>query len=100
MAGFLAGQPWIRLGISAAIFAAMVGWEVAAPRRAHAIGRWVRGPNNLCVVVVHTILLRVRPRAPSDGVAFDGEVQGWGLRNNQALPPWRAVIAAVIVLDL
>src|SRR3954468_16981671 len=100
MAGFLAGEPWIRLGISAAVFAAMVGWEVAAPRRSQAIGRWVRWPNNLGVLIVDTILLRLLLPAATIGVALGGEEQGWGLLNNLPLPPWMAVIPAVIVLDL
>ena len=99
MAGFLAGEPWIRLGISAAVFAAMAGWEVAAPRRSQAIGRWVRWPNNLGVVIIDTILLRLFPAA-AVGTALAGQEQGWGLLNNLPLPPWTAVIAAVIVLDL
>ena len=100
MAGLPAGEPWIRLGISAAVFAAMAGWEVMAPRRSQAIGRWVRWPNNLGVVIIDTILLRLLFPAAAVGAALGGEEQGWGLLNNLPLPPWIAVIAAVIVLDL
>lgn len=100
MAGLPAGEPWIRLGISAAVFAAIAGWEVAAPRRSQAIGRWVRWPNNLGVVIIDTILLRLLFSAAAAGAALGGEEQGWGLLNNLPLPPWIAVIAAVIVLDL
>src|SRR5438045_9186010 len=100
MAGFLAGEPWIRLGISAAVFAAMAGWEVMAPRRSQAIGRWVRWPNTLGVVIIDTILLRLLFPAAAVGAALAGEEQGWGLLNNLPLPPWVAVIAAVIVVDV
>src|SRR5438105_8571085 len=100
MAGLPAGEPWIRVGISAAVFAAMAGWEVTAPRRSQAIGRWVRWPNNLGVVIIDTILLRLLFPAAAVGAALGGEEQGWGLLNNLPLPPWMAVIAAVIVLDL
>jgi sterol desaturase/sphingolipid hydroxylase (fatty acid hydroxylase superfamily) len=100
MAVLPAGEPWIRLGISAAVFAAMVGWEVLAPRRSQAIGRWARWPNNLGVVIIDTILLRLLFPAAAVGTALRGEEQGWGLLNNLPLPPWMAVIAAVIVLDL
>ena len=100
MAGLPAGEPWIRLGISAAVFAAMAGWEVAAPRRSQAIGRWVRWPNNLGVVIIDTILLRLLFPEAAVGAALGGEEQGWGLLNNLPLPPWIAMIAAVIVLDL
>src|SRR5437588_8869764 len=100
MTDLAAGGSWIRLGISAAVFAAMAGWEVTAPRRSQAIGRWVRWPNNLGVVIIDTILLRLLFPAAAVGAALGGEEQGWGLLNNLPLPPWTAVIAAVIVLDL
>src|SRR6266550_8034022 len=100
MAGLPAGEPWIRLGISAAVFAAMAGWEVVAPRRSQTIGRWVRWPNNLGVLIIDTILLRLVFPAAAVGVALGGEGKGWGLLNNLPLPPLIAVIAAVIVLDL
>ena len=95
-----AGGSWIRLGISATVFAAMAGWEVVAPRRSQAIGRWVRWPNNLGVVIIDTILLRLLFPAAAVGTALAGEEQGWGPLNNLPLPRWTAVIVAVIVLDL
>jgi hypothetical protein len=87
MGGLLAGEPWIRLGISAAVFAAMAGWEVVAPRRPQAIGRWLRWPNNLGVVIIDTILLRLLFPAAAVSVALGGEEQGWGLLNNLPLSP-------------
>src|SRR6202048_3732016 len=100
MPGLLAGEPWIRLGIGAAVFAAMAAWEVVALRRSQAIGRWVRWPNNLGVVIIDPLLLRLLFPAAAVGAALGGEEQGWGLLNNLPLPPLIAVIAAVIVLDL
>jgi len=86
MAGLLAGEPWIRLGISTAVFAAMAVWEVVAPRRSQAIGRSVRWPNNLGVLIIDTIVLRLLFPAAAVGSALGGEEQGWGLLNNLALP--------------
>src|SRR6266481_7891581 len=100
MAGLLAGEPWIRLGIGAAVFAVMAGWEVVAPRRAQAIGRWIRWPNNLGILVVDTIILRLLFPAAAVGAAIGGEERGWGLLNNLPLPNLIAVIVAVIALDL
>jgi len=59
MAGLPAGEPWIRLGISAAVFAAMAGGKLWRRGGCQAIGRWVRWPNNLGVVIIDTILLRL-----------------------------------------
>jgi sterol desaturase/sphingolipid hydroxylase (fatty acid hydroxylase superfamily) len=100
MAGLLAGEPWIRLGIGAAVFAAMAGWEVVAPRRSQAIGRWLRWPSNLGILIVDTIILRLLFPTAILGLALGGEERGWGLLNNLPLPRWIAVIVAVIVLDL
>ncbi len=100
MAGFLAGELWIRLGMGAVVFAVMAGWEAVAPRRAQAIGRWIRWPNNLGILIVDTIILRLLFPAAAVGAAIGGEERGWGLLNNLPMPPWIPVIAAVIVLDL
>src|SRR6266436_3288422 len=100
MPGLLVGEPWIRLGISAAVFAVMAGWEVVAPRRSQAIGRWLRWPNNLGILIVDTIILRLLFLTAILGLALGGEERGWGLLNSLALPRWIAVIVAVIVLDL
>jgi len=100
MAGFLAGEWWIRLGIAAGVFAAMAAWEVRAPRRPQAIGRWRRWPNNLGILIVNTIILRLLFPTAILGLALGGEERGWGLLNSLRLPPWIAVIVAVIVLDL
>src|SRR6266478_1017071 len=100
MPGLLSSEPWIRLGIGASVFAAMAAWEVIAPRRFQPIGRWIRWPNNLGVLIIDTILLRLVFPAAAVGVALGGEERGWGLLNSLPLPPWIAVIVAVIVLDL
>jgi sterol desaturase/sphingolipid hydroxylase (fatty acid hydroxylase superfamily) len=99
-AGLLSSEPWIRLGIGAGVFAAMAAWEVIAPRRFQAIGRWIRWPNNLSVLIIDTLLLRLLFPAAAFGVALSGEERGWGLFGNLLLPRWIAVVVAVIVLDL
>jgi sterol desaturase/sphingolipid hydroxylase (fatty acid hydroxylase superfamily) len=99
-AGLLSSEPWIRLGIGAGVFAAVAAWEVIAPRRFQPIGRWIRWPNNLGVLIIDTILLRLLFPAAAVGVALGGEERGWGPLNNLPLPRWIAVAVAVIVLDL
>jgi sterol desaturase/sphingolipid hydroxylase (fatty acid hydroxylase superfamily) len=71
-----------------------------APRRPQAIGRWVRWSNNLGILIVDTIILRLLFPTAIVGLALGGEERGWGLLNSLRLPPWIAVIVAVIVLDL
>ena len=100
MPGLLAGEPWIRLGISAAVFAAMAAWEVVAPRRSQAIGRWVRWPNNLGVVFVDTVLVRILFPTTAVGLALVANERGIGLLNVVPVPASIGVVVSVILLDL
>lgn len=93
-------EPLIRLACFASVLAAMALWEVFAPRRPQEIGRAWRWPNNLGVVVVDTIVVRLLFPTAAVGVALLGEERGWGLLNNLALPAWIEIVIAVVVLDL
>src|SRR2546427_624543 len=59
MDAILAHEPTIRLSVFACVLLAMAAWEVLAPRRAQAIGRVLRWPNNLGIVAVDTLLVRI-----------------------------------------
>jgi sterol desaturase/sphingolipid hydroxylase (fatty acid hydroxylase superfamily) len=95
---FLPYEPMIRLGAFAGIFAVMAFWELLAPRRDLEFGRGLRWPNNLGVLVVDTLVLRLV--FPTAAVGLVAEAQGWGLFNAFAVPGWLAVISSVILLDL
>jgi sterol desaturase/sphingolipid hydroxylase (fatty acid hydroxylase superfamily) len=96
----LAAEPLIRIGAFAGVLALMALWELRAPRRPQAIGRRVRWPNNLGVVVVDTLIVRFLFPTAAVGIALLGENRGWGLLNNLALPGWIEIVAAVVLLDL
>jgi sterol desaturase/sphingolipid hydroxylase (fatty acid hydroxylase superfamily) len=95
-----AHEPVIRLGAFAVIFMAMALWELLAPRRRQAIGRLRRWPGNLGIVVLNTLLVRLAFPTAAVGVALLAESRGWGLFPALNAPPWLAVVAAVILLDL
>jgi sterol desaturase/sphingolipid hydroxylase (fatty acid hydroxylase superfamily) len=90
----------LRLTLFGGVFIAMALWEIVAPRRAQAIGRGRRWPNNLGVVAVDTLLIRILLPTSAVGLAFVAEARGFGLFNMIALPFWASVLAAVIILDL
>ena len=96
----LAHEPAIRLVLFLGVFACVALAEIAAPRRTPAVGRWPRWINNLGIVVLNTILLRVLFLTATVGVALRSEGRGWGLLNNVDLPGWVVVVLAVIALDL
>jgi sterol desaturase/sphingolipid hydroxylase (fatty acid hydroxylase superfamily) len=96
----LLNEPLVRLLAFAAILAAMVAWELLAPRRAQQIGRGRRWPANLGVVVLDTLLVRLLFPMTAVGLALLAEARGWGLLNAFGLASWITIPLAVIVLDL
>jgi sterol desaturase/sphingolipid hydroxylase (fatty acid hydroxylase superfamily) len=93
-------EPLVRLGMFLGVFAAVALAELLAPRRRQKIGRRLRWSNNLGLVVVDTLLLRLMFPTAAVGLAIVAEAQGWGLLNVVALPAWLAVLLAVVLLDL
>src|SRR4051794_40638793 len=93
-------EPLIRLGFFAGAFALLAAWEVLAPRRSQDIGRAWRWPNNLGVVVVDTLVLRVLFPTAAVGFALVCEGYGWGALNYLSLPFWAKCLVAVVALDL
>lgn len=96
----LANEPAIRLIFFLGILAAMAIWEVAAPRRRREIPRLLRWTNNLGVVAVDTILVRLAFPVVAVGLALVAEERGWGLLNIFPVPGWLAFIGAIMALDL
>jgi sterol desaturase/sphingolipid hydroxylase (fatty acid hydroxylase superfamily) len=93
-------EPYIRLGAFGGVFIAMALWELFGPRRKLVIGRFARWPNNLGVVVVDTLLVRLVFPVTAVGVALFAEAHGWGLFHSVTIPAWMAVLASVVLLDL
>jgi sterol desaturase/sphingolipid hydroxylase (fatty acid hydroxylase superfamily) len=77
----------------------MALWELIGPRRIQTIGRGWRWPNNLGVVVVDTLLVRILFPTTAVGVALFAEAHGFGLFNLFVLPAWVGVLGSVLVLD-
>jgi sterol desaturase/sphingolipid hydroxylase (fatty acid hydroxylase superfamily) len=96
----LKNEPVFRMAIFLGVLAAMAIWEMAAPRRRREIPRLLRWSNNLALLVVDTILVRLTFPIVAVGLALLAEQRGWGFFNTFALPRWFAVLASVIVLDL
>jgi sterol desaturase/sphingolipid hydroxylase (fatty acid hydroxylase superfamily) len=99
-AELLSADTAIRLGSFLGVFAVVALWEFMAPRRAQAVPRRRRWPNNLGVVVLNTVILRLVFPATAVGVALLVESQGGGLLNALAVPAWLALPLAFVLLDL
>lgn len=90
----------IRVACYVAVFAAMGLWEVLAPRRALSIGRAPRWPNNLGVLVVDALAVRVLVPAAAVGAAIFASASGWGLFNLAGVPLWLSAVLGFLILDL
>jgi sterol desaturase/sphingolipid hydroxylase (fatty acid hydroxylase superfamily) len=96
----LAYEAFIRLAAFGGVFVVMAAWELIGPRRQQSVGRGWRWPNNLGVVVVNTLLIRVLFPTTAIGLALFAEARGFGLFNVIALPALVGVLASIVILDL
>ena len=96
----LAAEPMLRLAAFLGVLALMAMWEVAAPRRRREIPRVIRWTNNLALVVLDTVILRLTFPILAVGLAVLAEERGWGLFNIIDAPGWAAILVSMLVLDL
>jgi sterol desaturase/sphingolipid hydroxylase (fatty acid hydroxylase superfamily) len=90
----------IRVSFFAIVFAAMALWEVGAPRRALVAGRKRRWPNNLGVLLIDVIFVRVLIPTAAVGAALFAAGRGWGLFHVAGLRLSVAALLGFLVLDL
>jgi len=101
MGDFLVGhEASIRLSCFLSIFLVMGVWELLAPRRARVLHRQTRWPNNIAVVVINTMIVRILLPTTAVGLALWVSDRGWGLLNLMALPSELAIVVGVLLLDL
>lgn len=96
----LASEPTLRLVAFLGVLVAMVGWEIAAPRRRLEIPRVVRWTNNIGLVVLDTVILRLSFPVLAVGLALLAEERGFGLFNIVDAPAWVAIFVSILLLDL
>ncbi len=99
MLNVLQTEAGIRLACFVGVFAAMAVWELLAPRRELATKKPWRWANNLGLVFLNSLLLRVIAPIGAVGVALLAERAGCGLFNVVSAPPWIAVTSSVVLLD-
>jgi len=89
----------IRLVAFLGVFLCMAAWEILAPRRTLHQPKAERWLNNIALVVLNTLLLRLLFPTAAVGVAVLCSTRQWGLFNQVDTPGWLAVAASVIILD-
>jgi len=78
----------------------MALWELLAPRRPQAVARGIRWPNNIAIVVIDTMIVRIMFPTAAVGLALVAEARGWGLFSLARLPPWLSIPLVILLLDL
>ena len=97
---FLAYEPFVRLGTFFLMLAAMVIWEILAPRRALTAPKARRWANNLALLLINSVMVRVLFPAAAVGVATFADAQHMGLLRILEIPAALTVVVAVVLLDL
>lgn len=90
----------IRLGAFIGVFVIIALWETRRPRRTLLLGKTRRWLNNLGLVVLNTVVLRLVFTTAAVGLAAVAADQGWGVLNQLSLPFAVAVVIGVVALDL
>jgi len=96
----ISNEKEVRMSFFFGMLVVIALWELAAPKRVLTISKSVRWMNNLGLVFLNSVILRLIFPAAAIGVAAFATEQGWGLFNYFSdLPFWFAVIASVVIMD-
>ncbi len=93
-------EPGIRVACFVAAVAIMVVWELISPRRELTVCRALRWANNLGLVVLNTLVVRLVFPTAAVGVTLLVTTRGWGWGNNVDLPGWMEFLVMLLLLDL
>jgi sterol desaturase/sphingolipid hydroxylase (fatty acid hydroxylase superfamily) len=89
----------IRLGFFFGVFVVMALWEIIAPRRTLTVSKPLRWANNLGLVFLNSVLLRLLFPAAAVGIALFAAQNGWGLLNHFEIALPLAVLLSVVAMD-
>ena len=93
-------EPTIRLVFFIGVFVVMALWELFAPRRTLTVPKAVRWANNIGLVVLNTVILRLIFPAAAVGMALFAQDHGWGVFNYFEVSMPVTIIVCVVALDL
>lgn len=89
----------VKLAIFFGIFALMAAWEQLAPCRALTVSKGFRWANNLGLVLLNSVVLRLLFPAGGVGVAVFAQQQGWGVLNYYQIPLHASIVISIVAMD-
>lgn len=89
----------VRLSFFFGIFAVIAVWEILSPRRKLTVAKGLRWANNLGLIFLNSLVLRLLFPAAAVGIAILAQQQGWGLLNYYELPFILSLVIAVVAMD-
>jgi len=89
----------IRISVFVGMLLIMGLWELLAPRRAPKISKLLRWVNNLGLVFLNSLILRLVFPLAATGMAFFAAEHGWGIFNYYEINPLLEIIICVIAMD-
>jgi sterol desaturase/sphingolipid hydroxylase (fatty acid hydroxylase superfamily) len=93
-------EPIIRLSSFLGILLLMAIWELLAPRRSLTTSKTSRWFNNLSIVLIDSLAVRLLIPLQAVGIALFVAKHGWGILNNVTLPNWAGIVLGILGLDL
>lgn len=95
----MANETIIRMSFFFGIFSIMAVWEIKRPRRRLIVSKLTRWTNNIALVFLNSILLRLVFPAAAVGVAAFAAEHEWGLFYYYDIPFFFVVLLTVIAMD-
>ena len=93
-------EPMLRLGVFLGVLVLLLGAEALWPARTPGPEKLWRRTNNLALVTLNTLLIRLLFPTAAVGFALVLQARGWGLFNLLGTPAWISIPLSVMALDL
>ena len=89
----------VRLSFFFGVFAVIGIWELLSPRRSLTVSKGMRWANNLGLVFLNSLVLRLLFPAAAVGVAVVADQRNWGVLNVYEVPFMLSVVITIIAMD-